>query len=55
MTGDGTGYGFVLGKFMPPHAGHQLLCDISAARHRRLLPEPVRDWYTGRGVVAGVS
>ena len=31
ISGPGKGRGFVLGKFMPPHQGHVLLCDFARA------------------------
>ncbi|WP_425229880.1 hypothetical protein [Sphingomonas sp.] len=51
-----SGNGFLLGKFMPPHAGHQLLCDTAVSECERLtilvcwlpddpVPGPLRlDW-----------
>ena len=51
-----SGNGFVLGKFMPPHAGHLLLCDVARRLSERLtilvcwlpgdpVPGPLRlDW-----------
>ncbi len=32
----GMSNGFLLGKFMPPHAGHLFLCEVAAARVDRL-------------------
>jgi HTH-type transcriptional repressor of NAD biosynthesis genes len=36
VAGERSGNGFVLGKFMPPHAGHLLLCDTGMQKSVRL-------------------